>query len=210
MNAPFFSIIITTYNRAVLLNRAIRSLLSQSEKDWEAIIVNDGSTDDTLEQLNPFLKSTNKITIVTTPNNGAAASKNIGIRLAKGQYITFLDSDDEYEHSHLSSRKNTLIMHPEIDFLYGGAKIIGDQYVPDRFDKSQLIHLDKCVIGAAFFIKKSVFNLIQEFPVIPFGSDAAFFEQLTQLGVCFQSTDIKSYLYHREMEDSITKNFASH
>jgi len=60
---------------------------------------------------------------------------------------TFLDSDDEFSPLHLESRKAVLEQNPKIGFLYGGAEIIGNQYVPDRFDHSKRINLKNCAIG---------------------------------------------------------------
>lgn len=88
------SIIIPTHNRAHLISRAIQSVIDQSYTDWELIIVDDGSTDNTEEVLQPFLKD-ERIRYIIKENSGAAHSRNVGVDLSTGDYITFLDSDDE-------------------------------------------------------------------------------------------------------------------
>lgn len=89
------SIIIPTYNRAHLLPRAICSVLKQSFHDWELIIVDDGSTDDTEEVVRDF--SDPRVRYIRhDTNRGAPAARNTGIRAARGRYIAFLDSDDEW------------------------------------------------------------------------------------------------------------------
>ena len=140
---PFFSIIITTFNRAYILQRAIDSLISQTEHDWEAIIVDDESMDDTYLQILPYLQSYNKIIYLSKAHDGEFGSKNAGISASSGKFISFLDSDDEYKTNHLQSRKAILMHDPSIRFLYGGTKIIGNRYVPDRFDYNKRIHLNE-------------------------------------------------------------------
>src|SRR5664279_4359554 len=97
----FFSIVISTFNRAQLLKRALDSLISQTEEDWEAIIIDNGSTDDTYSQVVPYLRSYSKIKYIWKAHSGEALSKNMGIWSCSGKFVSFLDSDDEYNPSHL-------------------------------------------------------------------------------------------------------------
>ncbi len=129
------------------------------------------------------------------------------IKLSSGKYITFLDSDDEYEPKHLKTRKQLLTDNKEAEFLHGGVKIIGNQYVPDRLDYNKQIHLSECVIGGTFFISRRLFNLLKEFKDIPMGSDAEFYERVNKMNVSIIKTEIPTYIYHRESNDSITNNF---
>jgi len=200
---PFFSIIITTYNRKMLLKRALQSLIQQTETEWEAIIIDDGSTDNTEFEIQPFLNDT-RLQFIYQKNTGYSLAKNSGIFLAKGKYITFLDSDDEYLLNHLETRKQILAKHPEIDFLYGGLCVIGNEYVPDRFDNHKLIHLNDCVIGGTFFIKKELALSLNGFRDIAMGSDAEFFERVGATGSIIQKTSMPTYVYHRENPDSLT------
>ncbi len=87
------SVVIPTFNRAHTILRAVESVLKQSYKPFEIIIVNDGSTDDTLKLLHTFEK---QITIISQSNKGVSAARNMGIRAAKGEWIALLDSDDEW------------------------------------------------------------------------------------------------------------------
>ncbi|GAA5026470.1 glycosyl transferase [Marivirga lumbricoides] len=88
------SIIIPTYNRAHLISRAVDSVVNQTFKKWELIIVDDGSTDNTKEIIQPFL-SDNRIKLIEKENTGAAHSRNIGVEKSNFEWLTFLDSDDE-------------------------------------------------------------------------------------------------------------------
>lgn len=94
---PKVSVIIPTYNRADLLPRAIESVLNQTFKDFELIVVDDGSTDNTKELVSDFQKKDNRIQYIWQENSGAPAKpKNTGIKNSKGDYIAILDSDDEW------------------------------------------------------------------------------------------------------------------
>lgn len=102
MDTPFFSIIIPTYNRATFLPDTINSVLNQTFQNFELIIIDDASTDNTKEIVTSFNDS--KITYYRNENNiERGASRNKGIELAKGKYICFLDSDDHYCANHLQT-----------------------------------------------------------------------------------------------------------
>lgn len=204
---PFFTVVIATYNRAMLVKRAIESLLAQTEKDWEAIIIDDGSTDDTAFHIKPYLQSQPAIQYMYQENVGAATSKNSGIWRANGQFITFLDSDDEYAPEHLSFRKEILINEPSLSFLHGGIKIIGNEFVPDRFDPHKRIHLSQCVIGGTFFVQNTLAQELKGFRNIPLGSDADFYDRINQMEIEIRKVEFPTYLYHRDQSDSVTNNF---
>ncbi len=92
------SVILTVYNRETLITRSINSVLNQSYKNFELVIIDDGSTDNTLIKIIPFLKKFSNITICSQQNKGNPCALNTGIKLSSGKFITFLDSDDEYEN----------------------------------------------------------------------------------------------------------------
>jgi glycosyltransferase involved in cell wall biosynthesis len=94
---PKVSVIIPTYNRADLLPRAIQSVINQTYKDWELLIIDDGSTDNTKEIVEGFIKKDSRIKYFYEENSGAPGRpKNFGIQKSNGKYIAFLDSDDEW------------------------------------------------------------------------------------------------------------------
>lgn len=200
----FFSVIVTTYNRAAVLPRALDSLISQTEKDWEAIVVDDGSYDDTDAIITPYRKSFSSIRYMRQSHTGEAISKNTGIMSSAGRFITFLDSDDEYDPVHLESRKSVLLKNPFLKFIYGGVKIIGNQYVPDRFVQSRKIHLKDCVIGGTFFIERNTAVSTGGLKNILLGTDADLFDRLRNSGIAMMEVTYPTYIYHHDSEDSIT------
>ena len=97
MNESKVSIIIPTYNRSKLLRRAIESIIRQTYKNWELVVVDDGSTDNTKSIVDEYIKKDKRIFYKYQENSGGCSSpKNLGLKLSSGKYITFLDSDDEY------------------------------------------------------------------------------------------------------------------
>lgn len=204
----FFSVIISTYNRASLLKRALKSLIAQTENDWEAIIVDDGSTDGTHDQIRSYLDH-HQIRYIKQSNQGTASAKNAGIAAANGVFVTFLDSDDEYALDHLESRRAILEQNSTVEFLHGGVKVIGSQYVPDRHDHSKKIHLSDCVIGGTFFIKREIAIAFGGFKPFPVGTDADLFERVSKTETIVLKTDLPTYIYHRELGNSITHRLAN-
>lgn len=209
MENPFFSIVITTYNRFELLKRAIQSLLNQKELFWEGIIVDDGSTDETFSFCIALCRRDQRFSYIYKQNEGPAFAREVGIKLSKGKYITFLDSDDEYESEHLILRKRLLIENPFIDFLYGGYRVIGSKFVPDMYNPNKLISLDECVVGGTFFIRSSVIDRLGGIPKIEYGEDAKLYELVKSKGLIVKKVDFPTYIYHREHEFSRTKNYSS-
>jgi len=107
MNPPFFSIIIPAYNRAYILKNTLDSVLNQTFTDFELIVVDDGSTDNTAEFIATY--SDNRLKYIYQENAERSAARNNGIRNAQGKYICFLDSDEWYENNHLQVLFDTVI-----------------------------------------------------------------------------------------------------
>lgn len=96
---PFFTIILPTYNRASFISKAIQSVIDQEYGNWELIIVDDGSTDNTKEVVLSYRDE--RIKYYWQENAGRSAARNNGVDVASGEYICFLDSDDYYTKDHL-------------------------------------------------------------------------------------------------------------
>ena len=121
MTEPFFSVIIPTYNRATLLSIAINSVIAQTFQNWELILVDDGSTDNTKEIVKEYTKSDSRIIYLFQQNAERCVARNNGIKRATGKYICFLDSDDFYLSNRLQALYNS-ISHsnfPKVVFFTG-------------------------------------------------------------------------------------------
>src|SRR3990172_4693438 len=109
------SVIIPTYNRKKLVLEAIQSAIKQEPKNFETIVVDDGSVDRTADYLRSLRLP---IKVISKSNGGISSARNEGIRNAKGKYIAFLDSDDLWLPGILAEQSNYLDSHPEISLVY--------------------------------------------------------------------------------------------
>ena len=91
------SVIIPIYNTGKLLNRMLQSIQEQSYKDLEIILINDGSTDESGQECQKAAVNDERIRYFYQENAGASSARNYGMRIAEGEYIAFLDSDDEID-----------------------------------------------------------------------------------------------------------------
>jgi glycosyltransferase involved in cell wall biosynthesis len=121
--SPKVSVVIPTYNRASLVGEAMRSVLAQTFPDFELIVVDDGSTDDTRSVVAGFKDS--RIRYVPQDNMGISGARNTGIRNARGRYVAFLDSDDLWLPQLLEVEVHILDHNPEAGVVYAKAQGIG-------------------------------------------------------------------------------------
>jgi glycosyltransferase involved in cell wall biosynthesis len=110
--SPFFSIIIPVYNKGPHVQRAINSVLAQTYKDFELILINDASTDNSLEEIHKFNDPRIRLLHRDTPGPGGYAARNLGIKEAHADWIAFLDADDEWFTDHLSKMNELIEMFP--------------------------------------------------------------------------------------------------
>lgn len=200
---PLFSVIIPTYNRQKLLPRALDSLLKQTETNWEAIIMDDGSTDKTKLVAKEYIHHNKKIKYYFHKNYGVPTNINIGANKATGKYLTFLNDDDEYSPNYLSIRKKYILKFPNIDLFYGGVKIIGNHYVPDKNNPQKMIHISKTFVGATMVIKKQIFLKLGGLPKKELAEEYYFLQTLLKKNYKIKKIKNKNYLYRRT-NNSIT------
>jgi len=122
---PRVSVIIPTYNRADMVGDAIRSVLDQTYADWELILVDDGSSDDTRQIVEAFADL--RIRYIYQDNKGLPGARNTGIQAARGQYIAFLDSDDLFLPHKLEWQLDALETRPELGLVAGGHIEVDEQ-----------------------------------------------------------------------------------
>jgi glycosyltransferase involved in cell wall biosynthesis len=122
---PFVSIVIPTFNHAHFLKRALNSIQEQTYTNWEVIVVDNHSTDNTQEIIDSFTNL--RIKYYKIHNNGViAASRNKGLRESNGEWIAFLDSDDWWSPDKLETCVNEIT--EKIDFIYHDLKIVGQKF----------------------------------------------------------------------------------
>lgn len=113
--APRFTVLTAAYNSQALLAEAVGSVLAQTLGDFEHVIVDDGSTDGTLELARSLARTDPRIRVFTRPNGGAGAARNTGLAEARGEWVTILDHDDLFEPTHLEEQARFIEAHPGYD-----------------------------------------------------------------------------------------------
>ena len=108
---PKFSIIIPLYNKAPYIRKALESVAAQTFTDWECIIVNDGSTDNSMERIRGL--EDERIRVISQTNMGVAAARNNGVAASAGEYICFLDADDWWEPEFLAEIDKLIAAYPD-------------------------------------------------------------------------------------------------
>lgn len=114
---PTISIIIPVYNAEVFIARAIDSCWNQSYKDFELILVNDGSSDNSLQIIQKYAIEDDRIYVVDIPNSGVVKAREYGVNVAKGVFLLFMDADDELAKNALQTLVNAI--KPDIDMVIG-------------------------------------------------------------------------------------------
>ena len=184
-----------------LTKRAIDSVLEQDFQDFELIIIDDGSKGNDRKSLLEYVEMhEEKIVYIRHSNRGQAKSINRGVLISVGEFITILDSDDEYKPFHLSSCLQEM---EDVDLICSTTETVvnslDDYYVPDKNDLSKPIHLDDAVLFGTLFGHQKVFKSI-DFEG-GFAADSAFYER-AQIQFRAKKVFQKSYIYYRNNPNS--------
>lgn len=167
---PFISVIIPAYNYAHTVERAILSVHLQLDCNCELIVINDGSTDNTSTVLTNISKKTGSFITLNKPNGGLASTRNLGVRHAKGDFLIFLDADDELYPNAISNIRKHIIQNPGTRFIIGShcsihingqKKIHYPNPIPQSaHDKLKAYLIDKTISisNGACVMHKSIFD----------------------------------------------------
>lgn len=136
MGQDTVSIVIPTYNYGHLIAQALTCLLEQRHTDWEAIIIDDGSADDTENVVRAFVEKDHRFFYIKQPNQGVSAARNTGLAMAKGGYIQFLDADDLLSEDKISLQVDFLKANPTVDIC------LVDTWYFDNKDEQRKLYTD--------------------------------------------------------------------
>jgi glycosyltransferase involved in cell wall biosynthesis len=168
---PQVSVVIPTFNRAHLITRAIRSVLSQGIENIEIIVVDDASNDDTEDTIQ-HLNDCRIYYIKLEKNGGASRARNIGVSMARGEIVAFLDSDDEWLLDMLDTTVSELVATPECDAVFAGFIRFYDRspeyiFAPNSAASSSellvSILLNNFITPQVLVIKKQCFTILGGF-----------------------------------------------
>lgn len=182
------TVIMPVYNRGNLLSKSVESVLNQSFLDFELLLIDDCSTDNTWEIINSYKDP--RVKVFKLPfNSGAAAARNLGITKSSGNFVSFLDSDDTFEENFLKISLETLQKTANnVGFMWTGRNIINKKGAHQQTWKptgtsSYLVFLKDIRIGtgAGITLKREVFDKCGKFNEdLPAAEDTEFFFRISQ------------------------------
>jgi glycosyltransferase involved in cell wall biosynthesis len=126
MSTPVFSVVIPAYNAPRTIESCVRSVLAQTRSDFELIVVDDGSTDDTADRVQALASEDPRIELIRQENRGTAGARNTGIARARGRYVSFLDNDDLWMPNYLEQMHRALEADPSAGMAYTDGWNLGD------------------------------------------------------------------------------------
>ena len=187
MNDPLVSIIMPVYNGEKYIKEAIDSVINQTYKNWELIIVNDGSKDNTERIVKSY--DDKRIKYFYQENKGVSAARNRALEVAKGKYITFLDSDDYLPPNSIKAREEYLEKNPDIDIVDGKAYVMDENlekikriYIPSYrgplFPKIVLLS-DEVYLTCFYMVRREIINSTKFKIGMTHGEDILFFIEIS-------------------------------
>lgn len=216
------SVIIPVYNVEAYLSQCLDSVVNQTYSNLEIVLINDGSTDNSLAIANKYAANDSRIVVVNKPNEGVAATRNVGIANAHGEYVQFVDADDWIEHDMIErmlgvALKNEyqIISCGDILEFSNGKTMIGNPIEKDIVirEKKQIVSLfleHKNMNGAlrTKLFKRTLFEGLQFDPDVSYGEDALLVWQMLQSQSNISIVFIPDSFYHYRMNDtSISHSF---
>jgi len=213
--SELISIIIPVYNAEKYIRETLDAVTNQTYKNLEIVIVNDGSTDNTLEILNEYAKNDNRIKIITTPNLNVSHARNVGLKKATGKYVAFMDSDDLINKEYISCLYDAIniskadLAHAAIYINREGSttgyistKSRDLIYVNDP--KKGYLTMDvKFAVWGKLFKKELLENI--EFELIPCFEDFKYMWEVAKKAKSAVVTADATYSYIQRTKDSLTQ-----
>lgn len=193
------SVIMPTYNQAKFITKAVTDILKQDHKNLELIIVNDGSTDNTLDIINKLKETDGRIIVIDKQNGGTGSGINAALKVATGKYCTWVSSDNEYFKNYISTLTDILESNPDIDYAFsafewynvanGNSAILngfsGQQLSEGKYNKSFIkLGYDS---GLCFLYRMDLLNKLFFYPEQQ-GEDYIFLALAGSVGAEFYNT----------------------
>lgn len=169
---PLFSIITASYNYENYIKETIESVLSQTFSDWEMVIIDDGSKDNSIEVINSYVKNDDRIKLFCHENNqnkGLIETIKLAVDKAQGEWIVFLESDDTIQNDYLKKKLEVIEKHPEVEFIFNDVQLIGAENRFKEYDNyfkttSEIFSKNPYPKNLFKYFKKT--NLISTFSVV--------------------------------------------
>lgn len=223
MDRNLISVIVPIYNVEIYLDRCIESIVNQTYKNLEIILVNDGSTDNSLTICQKWAKKDNRIKVIDKENGGLSSARNAGLDIANGEYVSFVDSDDYIDKNIYDEMiKNIIITKSDIiscsiqEIQNNGNKI------NTLNKKDTILNSEECIKDLLFnhkritpyawdkLYKKDIIGSSRFIEKLKFGEDAPFAYDLLKKIKKYQTIDFIGYYYIRRDNSLIGNKFKKH
>ena len=190
--SPLFSVVIPLYNKADTIERTLRSVQAQKCRDFELIVVNDGSTDNSLEVVRN-LSNEIPLQIIDKPNGGVSSARNAGACASKGRFIALLDGDDVWFPEHLERLEKAIHKYPEVKFFGSGYQRISGKWIYFTIPWGGYKICDVCscfkwgqpINSSTVLIDKDIWNIVGGFDErFSFYEDYEFFFRVGRVTKC--------------------------
>ena len=204
------SLIIPVYNSENYLNQLFNSLFSQINRDFEAIMIDDGSTDNSLKICQEVASQDNRFKVIHQDNQGVCVARNKGIKAASGHWITFIDSDDYIDPEYLSIEQDSNVdMYMQNWSIFGGASVKPEYLEPGIYAGGALkgllaknMHMDIFRMVSCKIYKKSIIDEhnIEFLPQFRVGEDTLFMLEYIKFTTSIQVLATGNYRYFRSSD----------
>jgi teichuronic acid biosynthesis glycosyltransferase TuaG len=223
MDAPLISIIMPAYNASEFILETLESVKKQTYTNWEIILVNDCSTDNTIKLVNEFSESvSNPVKLITNEtNSGVSVSRNVAVANSNGDWLALLDSDDIWLPNHLETLMDEVVKDSTLDLVYAGClvflddvkNIIFEQVITDEmlndFNTSLFTHqigINPCTV---LLNKKSWNKVGGMVPKLHHAEDKDLLLKLAKIRAKFKFSEQNTALYRKFSNESAASNNAS-
>lgn len=213
---PVVSIIMPAFNEAEVIRNSIESVQSQSFKNWELLVIDDGSTDNTFEVVHSFISKDTRVRFLRNKGKGVSSARNTGLDFARGEFITFLDADDCYFSGALERRVEALKHHLDWNVVYCITEIVNERFekldwqlgrqkkVSFKDMSGNPVHIIS-IMGRAELFRKVRFQ-----SGLTNGEDWLFIAQVLRSGEVFHRVDGCKVAYRLHRGSTVTNDFLRH
>lgn len=207
---PTVSVIVPAYNVASYVGATLESALSQTFRDFEVIVVDDGSTDETGTIVAAFAERDDRVRVVRQPNAGLSSARNAALRVARGSYIALLDGDDVWDRGFLDAQLAVFDARPDVAVVTGNARFLGGTHdgepvrpVPDKRREPTLASIleDEEAVFIMSMFRRAVYDAVGGFDEsMRTNEDYDFWLRAAIAGFQFARNDSPLGLYRRRAD----------
>ena len=208
MKAPKISIIIPVYNVSKYIDKCIESVLNQTYSDFELILVDDGSIDDSGIICDKYELIDHRVQVCHKKNEGVSVARNIGISMSQGKWVTFIDGDDFVAETYLAGLVKPIIKNSDIEFVHGGCTnyfVDTDSFHPEQVytdvvseNKQHILDEFRGLVVSKLFLREIIAeNNLYFNPAISIGEDMIFTMQYLSLVKKYAFVSENGYYYRR-------------